>query len=223
MTAYSGLFDGVYGTPYALQVGRNPLDRKLARTLKRRGMTRVREVIDTIKAGAKMNAVTVALPNDAFEYTNTDATVVVNHVAHGYNTGDVVIIAGATTVTGLTSGQVNGARTITVTGVDEYTFEAETTAGATDATAGGANITVTNNKAATTYKRVKEMAVAGDPTAGGGLVEIETVTQIASESNTTAADVQEIDDIVDFRVKPATYPVDLSGNGGGSKLAGVSY
>lgn len=218
MTAYSGLFDGVHGDGYALQVGRSPLNKKVGRVLNRRSMTRIREAIDTVALGAKYNAVTVTLPNDSLEYTDTDATVVVNHTAHGFNTGDQIIIAGATVVTGLTSGQVNGLRTITVTNANEYTFEAEAAAGATDATAGGSAITITSNKGSTSYKRVQGTVDPGNPVVQGGAITIEDVTQVASEATVTSADVAAIDDIVNFDSQPASYPVDLSGNGGGDKL-----
>lgn len=220
MATYSGLWNGVHGDAYALQVNRSSLTKRLTRTLKKRGATRIREVIDTVTAGAKINAVRIMLPTDPLEFTDTDATVTVNHTAHGLSTGDVINISGATVVTGLTSGQVNGARTITVVDADTYTFEAEAAAGATDATAGGSAVVIESNKGATTYKRVQESAVVGDPTAGGGLVPIETVTQIAPDSAVTAADETLIDEITNDDVQP-TYPVDASGNGGGGKLAHV--
>jgi hypothetical protein len=37
--------------------------------------------------------------------------------------------------------------------------------------------------------------------------------------NTTAADVTQITALLDRTTYPASYPVDLSGNGGGGKLA----
>lgn len=133
MATYSGLWDGVNGTPYSLQTDRSPLNRQLGRMLRKgnRSMTRLREVIDTVAASQSIN--------------------------------------------------------------------------------GGA---------AVTYKRVKESSVAGDPTTGGGLVEIETVTQIAASQSTTAADVADVDALVNFDTQP-TYPEDASGNGGGGKLAHV--
>lgn len=220
MATYSGLWNGVHGDAYALQVNRSSLTKRLTRTLKKRGATRIREVIDTVKAGAKINAVRTTLPTDPLEYTDTDATVTVNHTAHGLSTGDVINISGATVVTGLTSGQVNGQRTITVVNANEYNFEAEAAAGATDATAGGSAVVIETNKAATTYKRVEGTVDPGNPSVQGGAVVIETVTQIAAESDVTAADATLIDEITNDDVQP-TYPVDASGNGGGGKLAHV--
>lgn len=68
------------------------------------------------------------------------------------------------------------------------------------------------------YKRVT--AVQGGQQ--GGLIQIETTGAISR--NTTAADIAAIQALWNRTVNPATYPVDLSGNGGGSKLSfiGVS-
>lgn len=55
MTAYSGLWDGVHGDTYALQVNRNPLNRQIGRALRKRGLTRLREVIDTVAAASSIN------------------------------------------------------------------------------------------------------------------------------------------------------------------------
>lgn len=133
MATYSGLWDGVNGTPYALQTNRSPLNRQLGRMLRKgnRSLTRLREVIDTVAA----------------------------------------------------SQSINGA-------------------------------------AAVTYKRVEATVDPGNPSAGGGVVGIETVTQIAASQSTTAADVADVDALVNFDTQP-TYPEDASGNGGGGKLAHV--
>lgn len=77
-----------------------------------------------------------------------------------------------------------------------------------------------NGAAAVTYKRVEGTVDPGNPSVQGGLVEIETVTQIAGSSSTTAADVADVDALVNFDTQP-TYPADASGNGGGGKLAHV--
>ncbi len=57
MPSYSGLWDGVHGEAYALQVDRSPLNRQLGRLLRKgsRSMTRLREVIDTVKSGESIN------------------------------------------------------------------------------------------------------------------------------------------------------------------------
>lgn len=73
-----------------------------------------------------------------------------------------------------------------------------------------------NGGAALSYSRVKAVACPGDPTALGGLITIETKTLIAAAQTTTATDVARVDAIANYEVQP-TYPVDLSGNGGGGK------
>lgn len=78
-----------------------------------------------------------------------------------------------------------------------------------------------NGAAAVTYPRVQGTADPGNPGVQGGAVTVETVTQIAAASSTTAADVTKVDDIVAFENQP-TYPVDLGGNGGGGKLSHVT-
>jgi len=55
MASYSGLFDGVHGAPYTLLVNRSTQVRHAGRVLKRRGMTRPREAVDTIVAGSSIN------------------------------------------------------------------------------------------------------------------------------------------------------------------------
>ncbi len=65
-----------------------------------------------------------------------------------------------------------------------------------------------------THKRVE----ATDPTegpSGGGLVNIETFTEI--NRNTATADKNAIDAMLSLSTKP-TYVADRSGNGGGAKL-----
>lgn len=75
--------------------------------------------------------------------------------------------------------------------------------------------------ASSTYKRVQGTVSPGVALSGGGDVTIETKTVVSR--NTTAADVTDLSDMVDDEFAPATYPDDLSGNGGGGKLAGKAY
>lgn len=72
--------------------------------------------------------------------------------------------------------------------------------------------------ATSTYKRVA--AVQGGQQ--GGLIQVETVTPI--NRVTVAADVTALTALWNRTVNPASYPTDLSGAGGGGKLAfiGVS-
>lgn len=74
---------------------------------------------------------------------NGSGTVTVAHTAHGLTTGASVKVYGAETFNGLDAANLNGVRTITVTGPNAYTF----TAGASDTasaagTGGGAAVVV---------------------------------------------------------------------------------
>lgn len=66
------------------------------------------------------------------------------------------------------------------------------------------------SNATKTYSRVQ-----GQTGAPGGLQTIETVTLV--NRNTTAADLTAFQALLRRSTGPATYPVDLSGNGGGGK------
>lgn len=70
-----------------------------------------------------------------FKVANGSTTVEVTHVAHGFATGDSVTFANAGDTGGLTSANLNGAHTITVTSDDTYTFIAG--AAATESIDGG--------------------------------------------------------------------------------------
>ena len=128
MASYSGLWNGVYGTPYSIQVNRASEIRQIGRVMKRRSTVRMRKVVDTVVAGSSIN--------------------------------------------------------------------------------GGA---------ATTYKRASSTVDPGNAIVNGGLRTIDTVTQIAASQLTLAADATKVDAMVLFRNKPASYPTDRSGNGGGGK------
>lgn len=70
----------------------------------------------------------------------------------------------------------------------------------------------TGGTATATKKQVQH--VTGAP---GGLVPIETVTLM--NRATTAADLTAFQALMNRQVQPATYPPDLSGNGGGGHVA----
>src|SRR3972149_11880285 len=55
MPAYSGLFNGVYGSNYALTFNRSPIVRRLSMALRRRSMIKWKEVIDTVANGSSIN------------------------------------------------------------------------------------------------------------------------------------------------------------------------
>lgn len=77
-----------------------------------------------------------------FATVNTSTTVTVTHVAHGYTSGLSLLIAGAVDTNGILAANLNGARIITVTGVDAYTFVAGSAATSTAAGGGTAVVVV---------------------------------------------------------------------------------
>jgi hypothetical protein len=76
-----------------------------------------------------------------FAVTNTSTTVTVTHVGHDLTTGNSVIISGAVDTGGITAANLNGTRTITVTGDDTYTFTAGGAASSTT-TGGGSAVRI---------------------------------------------------------------------------------
>ena len=83
------------------------------------------------------------LGNNPLTVTSGSAVVTVAHVAHGLTSGDSVTVAGSAAVGGITP---NGTFTITVTGVDAYTYTFGSNA-TSNATGGGTGVIVTPQKA----------------------------------------------------------------------------
>lgn len=77
--------------------------------------------------------------------------------------------------------------------------------------------------AADSYARIQHEVAPGVALANGGQRTIESVTTV--NRATTSDDVTTIQDIIadEWSLTPAQYPVDLSGNGGGGRLAGKAY
>jgi hypothetical protein len=75
---------------------------------------------------------------------------------------------------------------------------------------------VAGSNATVNRERVKGVQAYLDPSAIGGLVQMELQSVI--NRNTTAADVTYIQTILDKITAPSPYVADSSGNGGGSKL-----
>lgn len=73
----------------------------------------------TVKGTAKAR-----LAPNPFRTTEGSSTVEVTHVAHGFATGDSVTFSGSAGVGGLSTANLNGARTITVTSDNTYTIVA---------------------------------------------------------------------------------------------------
>lgn len=81
---------------------------------------------------------------DCFETASGDATVTVNHTAHGARNGDVVQFTSVeSAVGGLDPEDLEGYRVATVVDADSYTVEADTTATSTDTVGGGGDVEVT--------------------------------------------------------------------------------
>lgn len=55
MPAYSGLWNGVYAENHSLQHNRAPTFRRISQALRRRSLTVLREVIDTVANGSSIN------------------------------------------------------------------------------------------------------------------------------------------------------------------------
>ena len=73
--------------------------------------------------------------------------------------------------------------------------------------------------ASATYKRAEAEQTLTDFMALGGARTIETRTMLSRV--TTAADVTELKSFLARKQAPASYPADLSGNGGGNKVGGL--
>lgn len=76
---------------------------------------------------------------------------------------------------------------------------------------------VVGGTATETVKQVQHSAEPGVSSANGGMRTIETKELI--NRVTTSDDLAEIDAALNLSSKPSSYPVDLSGNGGGGKLS----
>lgn len=74
----------------------------------------------------------------------------------------------------------------------------------------------TGSAASEVYSRVEAKQMNTDAQGGGGLVSVESVTQIGR--NAAAADVTNTVAAMSRVTKPSTYATDASGNGGGGKV-----
>ena len=87
-----------------------------------------------------------ALPSNPFTTASGDATVTVNHPNHGLpNNSSKVTFAGSEATNNISVANLDGQRTVTVTGIDSYTFEAGATANAAGS-GGGTAVTSTENR-----------------------------------------------------------------------------
>jgi hypothetical protein len=73
----------------------------------------------------------------------------------------------------------------------------------------------TGSAASEVYSRVEAKRVLTDGQGGGGLISVESVTQLGR--NAAAADVTNTVAAMSRTTKPSTYPTDAAGNGGGGK------
>ena len=77
------------------------------------------------------------LTADPMLVDSADATITTYQPNHGFTVGDTVNIAGATTLGGISTSSINGARTITAIDGNGYTFEADSASTSADIGGGG--------------------------------------------------------------------------------------
>ena len=100
--------------------------------------------------------------------TNASNNVTVEHKNHGMPTGSSVTIAGAATVGGLTTSQLNATHTISGVEQDRYTITVSGSAATGDAQGGGLAVTATENKMFDSmYPIVREINLPGTSTTYG--------------------------------------------------------
>src|SRR5690606_15693748 len=180
MVAYSGLWNGVNGENYALQVARAPLNKKLSKMLKRRGVMRLKGLLSNVNVGDLINVRSVQLGADPFLVNDTGGTenvVVVTHNAHGLVSDATVSFVGAVGGEDVLAADLNRSHVITVLSANTYSFIIEGAATGDD-DIGGANV-VASYSAEASYVRVTSVAAPGNPTTNGGLRTIESVTKVA--------------------------------------------
>ena len=120
-------------------------------------------IINSTTGGSNPNAITtlmtpIAIPNSV-STTASSSTVSINWPGHNLTTGNKVQISGSDAVGGLAADNINGWWTVTVVDVDNFTYTAGSTAGATDPAQGGANVQ---------GAKVTGMFEAGDGVVGQG-------------------------------------------------------
>lgn len=109
--------------------------------------------------------ITVRLDPNPLQFTNGSGTIEVLHVFHGMNTGASVTISGANDSYGITRGNIDGARTVTVVDEDHYTFAAAAGTASTSADGGGSAIKVATTSATRVWDEPAFSARRGWPAA----------------------------------------------------------
>ena len=100
--------------------------------------------------------------------TSGSNVVTVEHKNHGMTVGSTVTLAGAATVGGLTTGQLNGNHTIADVEQDRYTITVSGSAATSAAQGAGIGVTATENKMFDSmYPIVQEMVLPGTSTSYG--------------------------------------------------------
>lgn len=93
------------------------------------------------------------LGTDALDFTDTDATVVVNLVGHGIADGAEVNFIGIATSNGIDAANMNGKRTVTLIDADSFSFEADSAATSTGS-GGGSSMEIGVHTRAGSYSSV---------------------------------------------------------------------
>ena len=79
------------------------------------------------------------LTEDPLSVDSADATITVNMENHGFTVGDTVNISGSTDFAGISSGSINGARTVTKVDATGFQFEADSASTSAEI-GGGSNV-----------------------------------------------------------------------------------
>ena len=109
-----------------------------------------------------------ALAGSPIITTSGSAVATIEHRNHGMTTGSSVTIAGAATVGGLTTGQLNATHTIAGVEQDRYTVTVTGSAATSSAQGGGVAVTATENKMFDSmYPIIEEMGLPGTSTTYG--------------------------------------------------------
>lgn len=96
MPSYSGLWNGVHGEDYSMLNNKPTAFKRVGRALKRRGMTVIREVIDTVTNGSSINGA-AAVTYKRVESTVDPGNAVVNGGVRSIETVEKIAAASTTT------------------------------------------------------------------------------------------------------------------------------
>jgi hypothetical protein len=121
----------------------------------------------TVVTGTIRGKIKGALDPDPYRTVKGSKIITVTHVDHGLSDGDVVTFSGSNDVGGIPSTEIDGAQTLNVLNVNEYTFTVTTTNATSSVDGGGVSVSFS---AADVYTRSWDeaaySAVRGWPACG---------------------------------------------------------